>query len=532
MEAYSFGRSVVVSLPWWRIMVIEAQVHQQLREFLRDCGDSTWPHHLTLARLVARALRLGRSALLQVGGLSAYQGDYRLSYLVALLLWPGPAVLVVAEETRQRLLLGDLPRLQDRLGLTKPVQVGDAWPGQDFTGVLITSPEAWLADRLGDATQFPSGIPTLIDDVDDLETWLGNLLTATLTQADWEALGLAYPQHRALIRDTRVALTFAAFQHPPNPYHCHLLEDGDSARLHHLHQVLTTDGRAEAMPPTWQRFWPVFADADRLRWFVTDRQSGHITLHCTPVDLAVHRNKLWQPQPVVLIGASLDHDAKADIFCQRFGLEDLTCLKFSPDRHNDLVNLYLPDHLPLPNTPQFQSRVHQEIRRLLVCATRPGPALILVNDLPLKGQLAAALAGEFGSRVQVENLEITESTILISGWDFWHQHRHRLPTPALLIMATLPLPSLEHPLVAGRVAFHKRRRQDWFRLYLLPTAMAEIQRAIAPLRANQGLVALLDTRVHYRSYGQQILDALSPSATTRSLRPDWNLSPNAPTQRY
>jgi ATP-dependent DNA helicase DinG len=196
------------------------------------------------------------------------------------------------------------------------------------------------------------------------------------------------------------------------------------------------------------------------------------------------------------------------------------------------VNLYLPDHLPLPNTPQFQGRVHQEIRRLLVCAPRLGPTLILVNDLPLKGQLAAALAGEFGSRVQVDTEDITETTILVSSWDFWHQHRHRFPIPSLLIMATLPLPSLEHPLVAGRVAFHKRRRQDWFRLYLFPTAMAEIQRATAPLRANQGLVALLDTRVHYRSYGQQILDALSPSAATRSLRPDWDFSANTPSQRF
>lgn len=513
-------------------MVIEAQVHQQLREFLRDCGDSSWPHHLTLARLVARALRLGRSALLQVGGLSAYQGDYRVSYLVALLLWPGPAVLVVPSATQQRLLLGDLPRLQERLGLTKAIQVGSRWPDSDFTGLLITTPTAWLADRLGDTGAFPAGIPTLIDDADHLETWLEDLLTVTLTHGDWEELGLAYAQHRDLIRDTRVALTYAAFQHPPNPYHCHLLEEDDQDRLHHLHRILTTEGRAEAMPLAWQRFWSAFADADHLRWFVTDRQSGHITLHCTPVDLSVYREQIWKPQPVVLVGASLDHEAKAEIFCQRFGLEDLTCLKFAPDRRNDLVHLYLPDHLPLPNTPQFQSRAHQEIRRLLVCAAPdyPGPTLILVNDLPLKGQLAAALAGEFGSRVQVEQIDIDENTILVSGWDFWHQNCHRLPRPTLLIMATLPLPSLEHPLVAGRVAFHKRRRQDWFRLYLFPTAMAEIQRAIAPLRANQGLVALLDTRVHYRSYGQQILESLSPSATTRSLRPEWDLRPNVPPQ--
>lgn len=81
-------------------------------------------------------------------GLSAYQGDYRLSYLVALLLWPGPAVLVVPQASQARILMGDLPRLQDKLGLAKPIQVGDRWPDRDFAGVLVTTPEAWLADRL------------------------------------------------------------------------------------------------------------------------------------------------------------------------------------------------------------------------------------------------------------------------------------------------------------------------------------------------------------------------------------------------
>jgi ATP-dependent DNA helicase DinG len=509
--------------------VIEAQVHQQLREFLRDCGDSSWPHHLTLARLVARALRLGRSALLQVGGLSAYQGDYRLSYLVALLLWPGPAVLVVPKPTQARVLMGDLPRLQEKLGLAKPVQVGDRWPDPSFTGLLITTPEVWLADRLGQGDQFPEGIPTLLDDVDNLEVWLGHQLTANLTRADWEHLGLAYPNHRDLIRDTQVALTYAAFQHPPNPYHCHLLGEEECALLRHLHNTLTEAGQPsggpEAMPLPWSRFWQPFSPPDHLLWVDADRQSGQITLHCAPVDLSARLAALWQKQPVVLIGASLDHDAKAEIFRQRFGLDDLTCLKFAPHRHNDLVRLYLPDHLPLPNTPQFQSMVYQEIRRLLVCVqpSQQGPTLILVNDLPLKGQLAAALAGEFGSRVQVEQPVLGPNTILVSSWEFWHQHRLVLPVPDLLIMATLPLPSLENPLVAGRVAFHKRRRQDWFRLYLFPTAIMAMQRAIAPMRATQGLVALLDTRVHYRSYGQQILEAMSPSATTRSLHPDWDM---------
>jgi ATP-dependent DNA helicase DinG len=59
---------------------------------------------------------------------------------------------------------------------------------------------------------------------------------------------------------------------------------------------------------------------------------------------------------------------------------------------------------------------------------------------------------------------------------------------------------------------YKRSRQDWFRLYLLPSALSELQRATAPVREAQGVVALLDNRVNHRSYGQQVLAALSPLA--------------------
>ncbi|TVQ10445.1 MAG: ATP-dependent DNA helicase [Leptolyngbya sp. DLM2.Bin27] len=513
--------------------MIEAQVHQQLRALLREWGEPSWPHHLTLARLVARALRLGRSALLQVGGLSAYQGEYRLSYLIALMMWPGPAVVVAPDPTAQRVLMVDIPRLQEKLGLRKPVQMGDRWPGSGFNGLLITSPGAWLGDRLGDGSCFPDGIPTLIDDADNLELWLQQQLTVALAPLDWNHLALAYPAHQGLIQDTHVALTHAAFQRPVNPYHRYLLEEGDVQQLQRLHQVLTASRaiapQAEGpMPPQWAEFWRQFNPPDHLLWFSVERDRGHMALHCAPVELATALAPVWRRQPVVLIGAALDPDAGADNFRQRLGLDDLTCLQFTPHRQNDAIQLYLPSHLPLPNTPQFQGALHQEIRRLLSPPQLPhpgssqlGPTVILLDDLPLKGQLGATLAGELGSRVQVEQAEIGPNSILVSGWEFWRQHRALLPPPALLIVATLPLPSLENPMVAGRVAYHKRRRQDWFRLYLFPTAVTELQRAIAPSRQHQGMVALLDSRVHYRSYGAQILAALSPAAYLRSLPTEW-----------
>ena len=197
--------------------MIEVEVHQQLRAFLREQGEPYWPHHLTMGRLVARALRLGRSALIQAGVPSGGHGRYRLSYLVPLLIWPGSAILVVPEAVQQRLLLVEIPRLRQWIQSHKAIQMGDRWPGDDFQGLLVTSPSAWLSDRLGDQTRFPADIPTILDGADDLEAWTREQLTATLQPNHWNELMLACPEHTEAIREARIQLTRSIFQHPPTP---------------------------------------------------------------------------------------------------------------------------------------------------------------------------------------------------------------------------------------------------------------------------------------------------------------------------
>ena len=425
-----------------------------------------------MARLVARALRLGRSALIQVGSGCGHQGRYRLSYLAPALIWPGPIILVVTQQVQQRLLRMEIPPLQQWLQTNKGIRSGDRWPNADFRGLLLTSPEAWLAAQLEQKGEFPTGIPTIIDGVDDLEDWTRSQLTASIQPSDWDELMLACPEHIEAIRDARVQVTRAVYQRPANPYECYWIPQPEQEILRCLYELggRCTSQVASALSPIWSR------------------------------------------QPVVLVGSALDQEAEAPIYRQRVGLSDVTCLKFSADRHNELIQLYLPDKLPLPNTPQFQAAFVEKVRSLLYFRTVPGLTVVLVGDTPLKSQVGAVLAAEFGSRVQVEKSCLDDNGILVSGWEFWRQSQSVLPAPQVLVIATLPLPSLEDPLVAGRVAYYKKTRQDWFRLYLLPAALSELQRAIAPVRERQGVVALLDARVVHRSYGSQVLAALSPLA--------------------
>jgi ATP-dependent DNA helicase DinG len=511
--------------------VIEVEVHQQLHAFLREQHQSQWPHHLTMARLVARALRIGRSALIQ----TSTHHHYSLSYLLPVLLWSGPVLLVVPEAAQQRLLLAEVPQLQQWLQTAKSILRGERWPDPSFNGVLLTTPEVWLRDRLNQTHAFPAGIPVILDKTDDLEFWVREAVTAHIQTADWNDLRLTFPRWADSIRDTQAQFTHTTFQHPPNPYGCHLCDADEIGILQQLFEMLSIHACPQqdqafgfTWPPTWQNFWQTIHQPHCIIWSVVSRHSGQFSVCAAPADVSQALATVWDQQPVILIGNTLDLEPDASIYRQRIGIGDLTCVKFLPDRHSKALQLYLPDHLPLPNNPQFHATLTRELEGLILAGTPTGITVLIVGDTPLKTQVGTFLAAEFGSRVQVERTNLDENGILVTGWTFWQQQQQHLPVPQVLGIATLPIPSLEDPLVAGRVDYYKQHHQDWFRLYLLPTALGELQRTISPLREQQGLVAIFDGRMIHRSYGKQILDALSPVARMNYLERDRSLrsSPN------
>jgi len=504
--------------------VIEVEVHSSLKDFLREKGNRGWPHHLTMARLVARTLRLGRSALMQTGS-SSYK--YCPSYLMAVLLGDWSVIIVAPKLQQANLINKEIPHLQKWLGINKKVRIAEQWQTGDQ--LLITSPQSWLRDRINREQRFPQQIPTIIDRAEDLENWAIEQLTISLEASDWDNLLQANPQDAELIRNVRVKLTKAIFSHPTNPYKCYLLEQPEKDILVYILRILADK---QALTEKFKQFWHLLnsplhpfrvnSQPSPLLWVSRQSNQGFFCLHIAPAEVAIALNPIWHQQPVVLIGSFLDREPQAPVFREKLGLPEMLCLQYSPNRQQEHIRLYLPDRFPLPNNPQFRAAFIEQAR-ILVGFSRNSqqPAVLLIEDVPLRAQVASALASQIGSQVQVDTTAVTDTGILVTGWQFWKQHQEQLPIPKLLIIATLPLPSLENPLVASRVSYLKRRRKDWFRLYLLPTALNIMQQTIIPLRESQGVIALLDNRVNFRSYGKTILSALEPCARINYIDPTW-----------
>lgn len=492
--------------------MIEVEVHQQLKALLRAQGGNAWPHHLTVARLTARALRLQRSTLMQVSSTAAYQGQHRLSYLASLLLWSEPIILVASPEVQHSLCHRELPRLREWLNLAKPVCPVKTWPDPHFSGIALFSPHDWLQHRLPHSAMLPSGVPVVIDSAERLEDWTRAHLTQMLLPQDWDALLWAYPDQAESIRDVRAALTYSLFQHPLNPYGCVMVEMEDRRLLNRLVQQLQKD-TGESFLGAWQQFADMLLQPNTLVWAVLDRLQGCFTLNSAPIEVASALEPLWAGRTQILLNGVIDLDAQSALFQLQIGLTDLTCVQFTTDRHNEALSLYLPDGVPMPNTPEFAPALMHQLHQLLALRFEADTfSVLIIDDLPLKSRIASTLAAEFGSRIKVERSDCQLGDVLITGWSFWQENQRSLPHPNLMAIATLPFPSLENPKVAGRVAYYKQQRQDWFRLYLLPEALRILQEAIAPLRCQSSLLALFDSRVLHRSYGAQVLSAFGSYA--------------------
>jgi ATP-dependent DNA helicase DinG len=487
---------------------LEVTAHIILRDLLRhQPAIAGWNHHLTMARLVARALRSSTSALIQTGIATHRQtGKYRFSYLIPALLWQDATIVAIPTRFQAQLVATDLPQLQQWLGTTKPVYCGNEAPAAGFIGLWLIDPQSWLRLHFHDPNVV-SGIPTIVDGAEDLEDWARELLTVRLDSHDWDTLrSTQTATNWERVLELKIQLLTALWQRPPNPYNCYVLAPDDRSIVAALGELI------EQLPANWHQFYRDFdRPVDRLVWAQIDRPRGTFSLAITPVDLVTTLTPIWQRQASILITSAIDLTAKAIGYRQELGLGEMTSVKFPLDRRTDKFKLYIPRWMPMPNTSKFQPVLVDEIKHLLhLTHGRPKFVVILIQDTPLKGQLAAVLAAEWGRRVQVDRTDLDESNILVCGWDFWQQHQDDLPTPELTIVATLPIPSLEDPLVAAKVSSYKQQRQDWFRLYLLPTGLRILHRAIAPTRSSQGIVAIFDNRIDRRIYGQQVLAALDP----------------------
>jgi len=497
--------------------MLEASAHLQLKALLRQEGCADWPHHLTLCRLVGRSLRRGDQTLIRLAPGSDL--SWLISLLVPLALAETPVAVVADAPLRQRLLQVEWPRLH-AVGLHLPV-----WEG----GGAAPASHVWLLDHRQLLEAWRGGAlqdrQLVLPEAERLEPRLREALAIRLEPADWDRLRRARPSAEPSLLALHERLSRRVLSHPRHPNRLVSLAPEDEAPLRQLLALL------RPLPEPWNR-WLECGNPDWTSWAEVDPALLTWRLHRQPLAPLNQLDGLLSARGAVLIGVlpRPRHGATGSAAQGQGGSPEIVGrgrAGFTPAVVVDLgdppllepLPLYCPSGQPLPNSHQFGEHLLDHCRRLVL--GQAGLSVVLLDDVALRLDLTSGLAAEFGSRVGHQTMAPESNGVVCGSWDWWLEQQGRLPQPAQLVVALLPIASLEDPLTAARVEAVRREGGDWFRQLLLPEAINRLQRGIVPLRQQSGgRLAVLDGRLRGRSWGQAALTALEPWVALHRLLPD------------
>jgi ATP-dependent DNA helicase DinG len=470
--------------------MLEARAHHQLKALLQREGSERWPHHLTLSRLVGRSLRRNDHTLVRLA--PGTDPSWLISLLVPLALSETPLAVVVSESLRQRLLQLELPRLMAvDPSLALPCLEGDD-PGEARVWLLSHQQlvASWQSRGLGDRQ-------LVIPEAEQLHERLREALAIRLEPHHWDQLQRAQPGAAKAVLELHGRLSRRVLRHPRTPGGLVPLAAEDEAPLRQLLALLAP------LPQPWPR-WLASGNERWTSWVQRDDRLLQWTLHRQPLEPLQVLEGLLEGRGAVLLG-QLGPAREAG---RELGLAPQVCVDLGDPPLADPLPLFAPLRQPLPNSPHFGQHLLEQCRRLVL--GQGGLSVILLDDEALRLTLTSALAAEFGSRVVQESTAPEANGVLCCRWSWWLEQQQRLPLPCQIVVALLPIASLEDPLTAAQVQGLRRQGRDWFRERLLPDGLTKLQLAVAGLRRSGGRLAILDGRLRGRSWGRQVLTALEP----------------------
>ena len=256
-------------------------------------------------------------------------------------------------------------------------------------------------------------------------------------------------------------------------------------------------------------------DPDRVAW----AEPG--ALAWAPVDVSeILRETLWAEGPTaVLVSATLE----ARFLRDRLGLDEAgELIQPSPFDYREQALVYVPSRFPEPRSPGYYERLADEV--VALCQLSRGRALVLTSSYRALDALVeragprlsfpVLVQGDAPRERLLEQFRDDVDSVLFATATFWQGVDVQGESLSLLVVDKLPFAAPGDPLVEARCERIARAGGDWFSEYALPSAILQLRQGFGRLirgHADEGVVAILDSRLHSRSYGRRFLEALPPA---------------------
>jgi Rad3-related DNA helicase len=281
--------------------------------------------------------------------------------------------------------------------------------------------------------------------------------------------------------------------------------------------------------------------ADHVRYCEErQRTSGpeSIVLSCEPLQVAdfLHEGLFEPVKRVICTGATLTVDRRFDYFRRQVGTPDRLTIERVLDGPFDYARqalLYTPNGLE----PQYGAGEDDYVLRLgrevwrLIQASR-GRAFVLCTSRRRMNQLYDLVSPHLdyscycqgAGLARAELIERFENdaggAVLFATRSFWEGVD--IPGEALSLVIIDKLPFAPHfdPVVQHRHQLIRDRGGNPFQELTLPEAILALKQGVGRLirtETDRGVMAILDSRINTRRYGQQIIASLPRARRTRRI---------------
>lgn len=271
-----------------------------------------------------------------------------------------------------------------------------------------------------------------------------------------------------------------------------------------------------------------------VRWVEMTHQG--MRLHSAPLSVAEAFSRCRRKEQAwVMVSATLSVQGNFTHFTRQLGLWEPQVAKWeSPFDYASQGLLFVPSHMPLPNSPAFNERFIDTLMPLLDACQ--GGALVLCTTLRAVDIFADSLARHFEARgwdwpllrqgqtsrhLLLERFRTEAHAVLVGSASFWEGVD--VPGDALRLLAIdkLPFAPPDDPVIEARLRSCRERGGNPFAEFQLPEAAIALKQGAGRLIRTErdwGVLMVGDVRLVDKPYGRRLWRGLPPFARTRDLQ--------------
>ena len=275
-------------------------------------------------------------------------------------------------------------------------------------------------------------------------------------------------------------------------------------------------------------------EPDRVLW--VEAFSSSLQLHQTPLSIApiFTRQREGAPRAWIFTSATLAVKSDFSHYTAQMGLRDETARTWnSPFDYAQQGLLYVPDNLPVPNSPDYTDAVVDAAlpvivaaggRTFLLCTTNRAVARAAqrLRDAFARAALPFPLLvqGEAGRTELLDRFRAAGNAVLIGSQSFWEGVDVRGDALSVVVIDKLPFSPPDDPVLAARLDALEKRGMNGFMQHQLPAAIINLKQGAGRLirdETDRGVLMLCDPRLITKPYGKRIWQSLPPFRRTRAL---------------